>query len=61
MDGLVDESSQGKSAASINSEPIFEKQEAPIPVVVDHNCEAIVMDADKDVLVQFYPPGHVAR
>jgi len=50
----------GKVKPSIKSEPIPEKQDGPVKVVVAHNYEDVVMEADKDVLVEFYAPwcGH---
>ncbi|KAK2798211.1 hypothetical protein FQN50_008909 [Emmonsiellopsis sp. PD_5] len=50
----------GKIAPSIKSEPIPEKQEGPVTVVVAHNYQEVVIDNDKDVLVEFYAPwcGH---
>ena len=50
----------GKLEPSIKSEPIPEKQEGPVTVVVAHNYKDIVLDDTKDVLVEFYAPwcGH---
>ena len=50
----------GKIEPSIKSEPIPEKQEGPVQVVVAHNYKDVVMDEDKDVLLEFYAPwcGH---
>ncbi|RDA87995.1 hypothetical protein CP532_3393 [Ophiocordyceps camponoti-leonardi (nom. inval.)] len=50
----------GKVEASIKSEPIPEKQEGPVTVVVAKNYDQIVMEKDKDVLLEFYAPwcGH---
>jgi protein disulfide-isomerase A1 len=50
----------GKIKPSIKSEPIPEKQDGPVKVIVAHNYEDVVMEADKDVLVEFYAPwcGH---
>ncbi|KAL8704005.1 MAG: hypothetical protein Q9201_002810 [Fulgogasparrea decipioides] len=50
----------GKIEPSIKSEPIPEKQEGPVQVVVAHNYKDIVFDDDKDVLLEFYAPwcGH---
>ena len=50
----------GKIEPSIKSEPVPEKQEGPVQVVVAHNYKDIVMDTDKDVLLEFYAPwcGH---
>ena len=56
VDGFV----SGKIEPSIKSEPIPEKQDGPVTVVVAHNYKDIVLDDSKDVLVEFYAPwcGH---
>jgi hypothetical protein len=41
---------------SIKSEPIPETQEGPVTVVVAHNYKDVVLDDDKDVLIEFYAP-----
>ncbi|KAF3937027.1 Calsequestrin-1 [Dactylella cylindrospora] len=51
---FVDEFAAGKVAPSIKSEPVPEKQEGPVHVVVAHNYNEIVLDDEKDVLVEFY-------
>lgn len=50
----------GKVAPSIKSEPVPEKQEGPVQVVVANNYDSIVLDDSKDVLIEFYAPwcGH---
>ena len=50
----------GKLDPSIKSEPIPEKQEGPVQIVVAHNYKDVVIDNDKDVLLEFYAPwcGH---
>jgi protein disulfide-isomerase A1 len=50
----------GKVDPSIKSEPIPESQDGPVTVVVAKNYKEIVLDNDKDVLVEFYAPwcGH---
>lgn len=57
---FVDDFSAGNITPSIKSEPVPEKQEGPVHVVVTNNYEDIVMDAEKDVLLEFYAPwcGH---
>ncbi len=57
---FVDEYLAGKIEASIKSEPIPEKQDGPVTVVVAKNYQEVVIDNDKDVLVEFYAPwcGH---
>ncbi|KAI0996781.1 Protein disulfide-isomerase [Podosphaera aphanis] len=51
---------EGKLEPSIKSEPIPEKQEGPVKVVVAKNYDDIVLDDTKDVLIEFYAPwcGH---
>lgn len=50
----------GKVDPSIKSEPIPETQEGPVTVVVAHTYQELVIDNDKDVLLEFYAPwcGH---
>ena len=50
----------GKVEPSVKSEPIPEKQDGPVQVIVAHNYKDIVMDDEKDVLVEYYAPwcGH---
>ena len=50
----------GKVEPSVKSEPIPESQDGPVTVIVAKNYNDIVMDDDKDVLVEFYAPwcGH---
>lgn len=50
----------GKLEPSIKSEPIPEKQEGPVTVVVANSYKDIVLDDSKDVLIEFYAPwcGH---
>ena len=50
----------GKIEPSVKSEPVPEKQEGPVTVVVAHNYNDVVLNNDKDVLVEFYAPwcGH---
>ena len=50
----------GKVEPSIKSEPIPDTQEGPVEVVVAHNYEDVVINNNKDVLVEFYAPwcGH---
>jgi len=57
---FVDDFVAGKITPSIKSEPIPESQEGPVTVIVAYNYDDIVMDNDKDVLVEFYAPwcGH---
>ncbi|KAK4186148.1 putative disulfide-isomerase precursor [Podospora australis] len=57
---FVDSFVSGKVEPSIKSEPIPEKQEGPVTVVVAKNYNDIVLDDTKDVLIEFYAPwcGH---
>ncbi|KAL4785822.1 thioredoxin-like domain-containing protein [Aspergillus varians] len=50
----------GKVDPSIKSEPIPEAQDGPVSVVVAHSYKDIVIENDKDVLLEFYAPwcGH---
>lgn len=50
----------GKVEPSVKSEPIPEKQDGPVMVIVAKNYKDIVLDDKKDVLVEFYAPwcGH---
>ncbi|EXJ70455.1 protein disulfide-isomerase A1 [Cladophialophora psammophila CBS 110553] len=50
----------GKLEPSIKSEPVPEKQEGPVTVVVAHSYKDLVLDDSKDVLIEFYAPwcGH---
>lgn len=41
---------------SIKSEPIPETQEGPVTVVVANNYKDVVLDDNKDVLIEFYAP-----
>ncbi|RDL34741.1 Protein disulfide-isomerase [Venustampulla echinocandica] len=57
---FLDEFVAGKVEPSIKSEPIPEKQEGPVQIVVAKNYDDIVLDDAKDVLIEFYAPwcGH---
>lgn len=50
----------GKIEPSIKSEPVPEAQEGPVTVVVAKSYQDVVIDNDKDVLLEFYAPwcGH---
>lgn len=57
---FVDDFIAGKVDASIKSEPIPEKQDGPVTVIVAKNYQELVINNEKDVLVEFYAPwcGH---
>ncbi|KAL2122900.1 hypothetical protein VTJ04DRAFT_3355 [Mycothermus thermophilus] len=57
---FVEDFVAGKIEPSIKSEPIPEKQDGPVTVVVAKTYEQIVLDDTKDVLIEFYAPwcGH---
>lgn len=57
---FVEKFVDGKIDPSIKSEPVPEKQDGPVTIVVAKNYEDIVMDDAKDVLIEFYAPwcGH---
>ena len=55
----VDDFVEGKIEPSIKSEPIPETQEGPVHIVVAHNYQDLVINTDKDVLVEFYAPVRI--
>jgi len=57
---FVDDFVAGKVDPSIKSEPVPEKQDGPVTIIVAKNYDEIVLDDKKDVLVEFYAPwcGH---
>lgn len=57
---FADDFVAGKIEPSIKSEPLPESQDGPVTVIVAHNYKDIVLDNEKDVLVEFYAPwcGH---
>jgi len=57
---FVEDFLAGKVDPSIKSEPIPETNDGPVTVVVAKNYKDVVIDNDKDVLVEFYAPwcGH---
>ncbi|KAK6351355.1 protein disulfide-isomerase precursor [Orbilia javanica] len=54
IESFVEEFAAGKLQPSIKSEEVPAKQEGPVHVVVAHNYKDIVLDDEKDVLVEFY-------
>lgn len=57
---FVNDFVDGKVEPSIKSEPIPETQEGPVTIVVAKNYDDVVLDNNKDVLIEFYAPwcGH---
>ncbi|KAF1956626.1 protein disulfide-isomerase [Byssothecium circinans] len=57
---FVDDFVAGKLEPAVKSEPIPESQDGPVSVVVAHNYDDLVINNDKDVLLEFYAPwcGH---
>ncbi|KAF2862194.1 protein disulfide isomerase [Piedraia hortae CBS 480.64] len=57
---FLDDFVAGKLEPSIKSEPIPDKQDGPVTIVVAKNYQDVVIKNDKDVLVEFYAPwcGH---
>lgn len=57
---FVDDFVAGKLSPSIKSEPIPETQDGPVTVIVAHTYQELIIDNEKDVLVEFYAPwcGH---
>lgn len=57
---FVEDFVAGKVEPSVKSEPIPDKQDGPVTIVVAKNYQDVVIDNDKDVLLEFYAPwcGH---
>lgn len=60
IEKFVQDFVDSKLEPSIKSEPLPETQDGPVHVVVAHNYKEIVLENDKDVLLEFYAPwcGH---
>jgi len=61
--GFVRDFLSGALKPSITSQPVPEKQDGPVAVVVGRSFQEVVVDNDRDVLVQIYAPwcGHSKR
>ena len=57
---FVDDFLAGKVEPSVKSDPIPEKNDGPVTIVVAHNFNDVVVNNEKDVLVEYYAPwcGH---
>ena len=60
---FIDDVLAGKVAPSLKSEPIPEKQDEAVKVIVGKQFTEIVMDTTKDVFVKYYAPwcGHCKK
>ena len=60
INSFVEEFVEGKLEPSVKSESVPEMQEGPVTIVVAKNYNEIVLDDEKDVLIEFYAPwcGH---
>ena len=60
---FIDEVLSGKIAPSLKSEPIPEKQDEAVVVIVGKQFDEIVRDTSKDVFVKYYAPwcGHCKK
>lgn len=56
IESFVSQYVDGKLEPTIKSEPIPASQDGPVTVVVAKNFDEIVMDDNKDVLIEFYAP-----
>jgi len=59
----IDQFLEGKLEPTVRSEPIPEKQDGPVTIIVANSFEQIVKDENKDVFVEFYAPwcGHCKK
>lgn len=63
LGSFLDDFVAGKISPSVKSEPIPEKNDEPVKIIVAHQYEELVMDKKKDVFVEFYAPwcGHCKK
>jgi len=60
FEAWIDQYLAGTLQPNVKSEPVPEKNDGPVKIIVGHTFEEIVMDDSKDVFVEFYAPwcGH---
>ncbi|KAF2641291.1 protein disulfide-isomerase [Massarina eburnea CBS 473.64] len=60
ISSFVDDFVAGKVDPAVKSEPIPESQDGPVSVIVAKNYDELVINNEKDVLLEFYAPwcGH---
>jgi len=63
LESFVSQTIEGTYKSYKKSEPVPEKNDGPVKVLVGKNFEEIVFDATKDVFVEFYAPwcGHCKK
>jgi len=60
MGKFIDQALSGELKPFLKSDPVPEKNDEPVKVIVGTTFEEIVLDHEKDVVVEFYAPwcGH---